>query len=262
MLTLGFLSLGAINWFRKDHPTLLALKLGCGGIAIICALATGERGIWIAIPVLLLLWAHYGFSLKTRAAIGTISIAAALAAYWAIPEIPKRIAYTETELQKIFAGDLSSSYGQRLQIYRVAVEAIREHPLAGVGPEGAPDLFRSMARRGWFTTVGLHAGLSQVHNEILANTLRLGIFGLFSILAIYFVPLTLFISEARARDSIRDAATLMGAMIVLAYFIFGLSIEVFNLKMFATFYSVGVATFMAIVRGGKQVAISSHTLRR
>jgi len=103
-----------------------------------------------------------------------------------------------------------------------------------------------MHQRGWFTALGFEAASSQIHNEILANTVRLGIFGLLSILAIYFIPIILFIKATASADRVKRVAGVMGTLFVSVYFIVGMTIETFNIKTVATFYALTVATLLAI----------------
>ena len=222
------------------------LKFGSFVVGLYSAIKADERGIWIAIPVLGALWAYYRSSPKQRVALAGLGCVLALAAYLLIPTVPARIATTQIEIHKALNGDFESSIGKRLQIWNAAVEVFREHPIVGVGPEGVSRELRDLGDRGWFTSGGLRAGVSQIHNEILANSMRLGVFGLFSILAIYFVPFWLFMKAARSTQRVTNTAGLMGILFVAAYFIFGLTVETFNLKMFASFYAVTVATMLAI----------------
>jgi O-antigen ligase len=158
-------------------------------------------------------------------------------------------------MTRMLNGDFDSSIGSRLQIWHAAVEAISQNPLTGVGPTGPSDALRELSNKGELTPVALQAGLSQIHNEILANTLRLGVFGLLSILAIYLVPISLLMKKISSVDEIGQRAGVMGVLFVTGYFIFGLTFEIFNIKMFATFYAVTVATVLAIV--DQQAAASS-----
>ncbi len=248
ILTLGFLSLGTINWTRRDPFGVVALKLLGFAVGIYGAIETGERGAWIAIPVLVILLAHYRLSSKWRAATAVIAIAAGLASYWAIPTVHDRIAYTQAELTDVLNRNLETSLGLRLQIWNATIEIIRENPIVGVGPAEVLDQFRAMHQRGWFTPLGFEAASSQVHNEILANTARLGIFGLLSILAIYVIPMVLFIKATMSVDRVKGVAGVMGTLFVSAYFVLGLTIETFNIKMFATYYALTVAALLAITR--------------
>jgi O-antigen ligase len=249
ILTLAFLSVAAINWTRSDPLTVVGLKLAGLVVGIYGAIQTGERGVWIAIPVLLVLLAHYRLSWKYRVAAGVMAIVTGLASYWVIPTIQDRIAYTQTEIANVLDRKLDTSFGLRLQMWNAGVEIVRENPIFGIGPaENIREQFRTMAQKGWFTNLGLEAALSQIHNEILANTMRRGIFGLLSILATYFVPMILFIKAMASVDRVKQVAAVMGTLFVSAYFIVGLTIETFNIKTIATFYVLTVSTLLAIAQ--------------
>jgi O-antigen ligase len=246
ILTLGFLSVSTINWTRRDPLQVVVLKIAGFVVGIYGAIQTGERGVWIAIPVLATLLAFYRLSRKWSAVAAVIAIIAGLASYWVVPTVHDRIVYTRTEVESIRNRNFDTSLGLRLQIWNAGVEIVRENPIAGVGPEEVDVQFRAMHERGWFTTSGFEAALSQIHNEILANTVRLGIFGLLSILVIYFIPMILFIKTTTSVNRMKRVASVMGILFVCTYFITGLTIETFNIKMFATFYALTVATLLAI----------------
>jgi O-antigen ligase len=220
------------------------------------AIETGERGVWIAIPAVLILLAYYQLSWKWRVYATVLAIVAGLASYWAIPTVRDRIAYTEIELHNVINRDFDTSLGLRLQIWNATIEIIRENPIFGIGPaQEVRDQFRVMHQRGWFTSLGFEAASSQVHNEILANAARLGIFGLLSILAIYFIPLVLFVKTATASvERVKVVAGVMGTLFVATYFIVGLTIETFNIKTIATYYALTIATLLAITCNSKVYA--------
>jgi O-antigen ligase len=248
IVILGFLSVGAINWTRRDPPAVLALKLAGFVVGIFCAIQSTERGVWIAIPILIILWARYRFSLKGSVAIAAIALVVALAGYGLIPGIHNRIAETQMEMVSALNGNFDTSVGARLQIWKASAKIIWDNPIVGVGPMAVSDELQALSHSGWITPFGLQAGLSQIHNEILANTIRLGIFGLLSILAIYLVPLALFIKATASVDRVKHTAGVMGMLFVTGYFVFGLTVETFNIKMFATFYAVTVAALLATAR--------------
>jgi O-antigen ligase len=68
---------------------------------------------------------------------------------------------------------------------------------------------------------------------------------LLSILAIYFVPFFLFLRAAKSGTQQQIGAAMMGMCLTLGFFVFGLSVETFNLKMTAAFYSLTVAVLLA-----------------
>jgi O-antigen ligase len=249
MLVLGFLSALAINWTRQDPLAVLILKVSGFGAGIYCTIHSGARGAWIALPILAILWIYYRLSGDWRARTGATGVAAAaIAGAWFIPQVRNRIEVTQSELASIFQGHFETDVGLRLQIWKAAAQVISQNPVAGVGPGGVPDALRAVHQGGGMSQLGLQVGLSEMHNEILAQTVALGMLGLLAILAIYFVPLILALKATRSGDRIKRTAAVMCIFVVIAYLIFGLTVETFNLKMIATFYAMTVAVLLGIAR--------------
>jgi len=84
-----------------------------------------------------------------------------------------------------------------------------------------------------------------VHNGILAKSVGFGIFGLLSIVSVYTVPLFIFLRSTRTSFAQAKTAAFMGICLVTGFIIFGLTVEIFNLKMTAAFYSLTVAVLLA-----------------
>lgn len=253
ILVLGFLSAAAINWDGKDAAALLGLKVAALAIAAYCGMRSGERGIWIVIPVLALIVAFYRMPQRFNATlifagVALVTIVIFIAGYLSIPHVAARVKTTLSEIDALWNGNLETSAGQRLQIWKAGWEIIRDNPIFGVGPYGVSDHFRSLEGKGQISPAGLQAALSQIHNEILSQTIRLGLFGLIGILAVYFVPLVLFVRAAVSAERVKRIAALMGILIVTSYFMLGLTIEALNIKMVASFYAATVATLLAVAR--------------
>ena len=248
-LILGCLSVGTINWTRHDPVPVVVLKASALIVGIYCGVHSSERGVWMAIPVLAIILIRHRISVKYGTLVAALAIIAlGLASYWLSPEIHDRMAVTQNEIAKIASGDLETSAGFRLQMWNAGIELVRENPIAGVGPDGVSDALRSLARRGWMTPSALQAALSQLHNEILANTVRLGLLGLVSILAVYLVPAILFVNAAASADRFVQRAAHLGVLFVFGYLVLGLTIETFNIKMFASFYAGTIAMLVGAVR--------------
>jgi O-antigen ligase len=243
------LSALAINWTRNDPPAVLLLKASGLSAGIYCTLHSSARGAWIALPVLAILWISYRLSGGWRARAGAAGAAAALiASAWFIPHVRGRIEVTQGEITSVLGGHLETDVGLRLQIWKAALQVISQNPIAGVGPEGVPDALQAVHQAGGLSPLGLQLGLAEIHSEILAQTIGLGVLGLVAILAIYLVPLVLSLKAARSGDRIKRTAAVMCTFVVVAYLIFGLTVETFNLKMIATFYAMTVAILLGIAR--------------
>jgi O-antigen ligase len=83
------------------------------------------------------------------------------------------------------------------------------------------------------------------HNELLANALRSGVLGILSVLGLYLLPLAVFWQGLKESTGFPRLANLMGIAVVVAYMVFGITLEVFNLKFSASFYGFLIAVLAA-----------------
>ncbi len=123
-----------------------------------------------------------------------------------------------------------------------------ENPLSGYGDINYPAL-ASIPSIASFNTEALEFALihNGVHNEIMQNALRSGIFGLISSLMMFCVPAVVFYRGSFSKVPSVRAAGLVGLCYIVAVFCFGLSTETFNLKYTISFYALMVATLAAQV---------------
>ena len=247
-LILGFLSLFSINWEHKDHALVLALKIlgfisGC-----YMSFQSGERGGWIEIPLLILLlvisFNRKNVWLKVSVAIPVV-IGSIWLSYLMSHMIHSRIDLIFSDIYSYSHGNKDTSVGLRLQLYLAALHLFIENPFFGVGPGEFAHSMPSLTASGLLTPLGGVAGLSEVHNEILEKCAETGLFGFLSMLSVYFVPVYIFWRTAKSTYSTARIASLMGLCLVMGFFIFGLTVEIFNLKMTAAFFSLTLAVLIA-----------------
>lgn len=247
-LMLGLLSLFCINWERKDHALVLAFKF-CGFLAgVYMSIQSGERGGWIAIPPLLLLWviAYSRKSLWLKFGISMLIVIATISlSYVAIDVVHYRINLISSDLSNYAHGNMDTNIGIRLQLWQAALHLFIENPFFGVGPNGFAHAMPALNASGMLTPEAARMGNGEVHNEILAKCAGTGLFGLISILSVYLVPLFIFWRSTRSPFSTTKTAGFMGICLVTGFFIFGLTAEIFNLKMTAAFFSFTLAVLMA-----------------
>jgi O-antigen ligase len=247
-LILGFLSLFSINWERKDHALVVALKLSGFIAGLYMSIQSSERGGWVAIPFLLLLWVitfnRKNIWLKFSIAVPVL-IASIFLSYFLSQNIHARIDLVFSDIYSYSHGNKDTSIGLRFQLYLAALHLFIEHPFFGVGPGEFAHSMPALTASGMLTPLGGVAGLSEVHNEILDKCAETGLFGLLAILSVYFVPVFIFWHTAKSAHSITRIASFMGLSLVMGFFIFGLTVEIFNLKMTAAFFSLTLAVLMA-----------------
>lgn len=247
-LMLGLLSLFSINWERKDHPLVLTLKLSGFAAGIYMSIQSGERGGWLAVPPLLLLWvaAHSKKKRWLKLGIGTlVVISASWLSYFVIDVVHNRVDSIFSDINAYAHGNKDTSVGVRFQLYLAAIHLFTEHPIFGVGPGGFPQAMSSLTASGMVTPYGGILGTSEVHNEILHKCAELGVFGLLSILSIFLTPAYIFWHSTKSTASTIRTAGFMGLCLIFGFFIFGLTVEIFNLKMTAAFFAFTLAALMA-----------------
>jgi O-antigen ligase len=248
-LLLGVLSLISINWIGRDHVFIKALKIGGFIAGMSVSILSSARGGWIAIPIFVGIYVYVQnkenivrkFGMATLA-LGGISVLA----YLFVEPIHERMWLIYSDIFQFCNGNIDTSIGVRLQLWKAAVHLISENPIIGVGANGFSRAMDGLSASGFITPVAAELGKGEVHNEILAQTVRFGVFGLASILAIYFVPFYLFVRTVKTGSSQQVGAAMMGMCVTLGFFVFGLTVETFNLKMTAAFYSVTVTVLLAI----------------
>lgn len=249
-LLLGFLSLFSINWFQQDALFIKLFKVIGLVAGLTVSILSSARGGWIAIPVFLgvYLYSHTkGGFLKKAGYFLLITGVLSLFSYWFIQPVHERIGWIYADLTSIKHGNPDGSIGVRLQLWRAALHLIASNPIFGVGADGFGLAMDRLSASGFITPVAASLGKGEVHNETLAQTVRFGIFGLLSILAIYFVPYMLFLRAIKASDNGGSKrAGVMGVCVTLGFFVFGLTVEIFDLKMTAAFYSLTIALLLAI----------------
>ncbi|MFA6970071.1 MAG: O-antigen ligase family protein [Gallionella sp.] len=256
-LMLGLLSLFSINWLSRDSTSIVTLKtFGClAGIYV--SIISQSRGGWIAIPILLTVWLV--MQNKKR---GIIKLSYAfplllitlLASYFFVDIVQQRIDRIFLDLAAFSNGQADTSVGQRLQLWKAALYLYSNNPVFGVGPEGFANSMTALSQSGFITEEAAQLGRGEVHSQILANLVGLGIPGLFSILSIYFVPLFIFMRSTKSSSNAKRTAGMMGICLTLGFFIFGLTVETFNIKMLVSFYSLTLAILLAAATHHEKVA--------
>lgn len=249
-LMLGFLSLLGINWVQRDRIPVLILKV-CGLLAgLYLSERSGARGGWAAIPVFIFIWFLSRNPerpwRKLAAAMLSVLLLGVLS-YALIETVQLRLDMIFHDLADYYHGNKDTSIGIRLQLWQAAIHLFVEYPVFGVGPEGFAQMMAPLNDSGMLTSEAARYGRGEVHNEILAKTAALGIFGLLSIVSVYAVPFIIFARSTRSPATQTRATAFIGTCFVAGYFIFGLTAEIFNLKMTAAFYSLTVAVLLAAV---------------
>ena len=205
---------------------LIAVLLG-----VVASVLSQSRGGWLALVLLLPLATWLSMRMLQRRWVVLFFVAISVALTFAAqtrfvsPHIDKALLEIKQFQQR---GDGTSSVGQRLAHWRLAIEMGIERPLLGWGRAGYID---EKARR---ADLGLvHAYVKEfghVHNEVLELFVKRGAFGVILLLAFYIVPLAIFWPTKKrilkvdgSLDRMSAALCFAGVLIPLCYAVFGLT---------------------------------------
>lgn len=222
-------------------------------IGIYLALKSGSRTGWLVFPfVLLFLYMQNRYKNKTIIFIGIIliTILSILYFYLTSSSINSRINFILSEISNYSLNGLASenSIGFRLTFIRIAYDLFLIQPFSGYGDIKAIPITIPSEIHTYATDKAIYlATQSGFHNEIITNSIRSGIFGFLSSLAIFFYPLILFFKSSKSEDlDIRTNASL-GFVFVISIFFSSLSTEVFDLKYTISFYATTIALLLGSI---------------
>lgn len=256
VLLMSVFSVLTIGWNTPRRKWLSALKIVLVGVGVYVAYLSQSRGVWATIPVFAII---IGMVLRNIPSAYKLAIAALFAlciggAFHYGSILKERVAVAETDIRQYTSGaEVDTSLGIRFQLWRGSLILFKEHPLFGVGIENYPKALKELSERKIISPFS--ATLPHSHNEILFMMARLGIFGLLSILAIYFVPLYYFGRDIRHPDLQIRCAAGMGAALALGFFTLGLVDVVFLWWESYPYYAISTAFFLTyIIKRKSQLA--------
>lgn len=246
-LLLGVLSLCSINWTKPDSRYLLILKL-LGFMSGVCAsVLSGTRGGWVAVPFMLLAWGMFQphlDKLKWTMWCAITTFLLPIMAYFLVESVHQRVDQTIAELISISQGNLNTSFGIRLQLWRAAIIIFMQNPFFGVGPDAFFQTFIRLQQDGILQSLPPDIYDTEVHSYYFALLAELGLFGLLAGISALAIPLVLFFRFSRSNEQFVRVAASMGACTVTAFICFCFTVEMFNLKMIASFYALTVAVLL------------------
>jgi O-antigen ligase len=229
---------------RRWSWVIVGMVAGCVTIVL-----SGSRGVWLALLALLAVMA---MSLRWRTGparlgvlTGLMAIAAALAL--TIPSLREQVRLTELQrdVVRMERGDSDSSAGARVERLQVAYETFMDHPLTGVGIGHFDSAMQRLpvCRE---DPNELRCHLGHAHNDLAEWSATQGIPGLLLLLAVYGVPLWVFVGlHRRSGQSTFRGPAAAGIMIVVAYALCGITQSMFAHQITASFY----VTIVALLAG-------------
>lgn len=132
--------------------------------------------------------------------------------------------------------------GYRLELYRGSMEVIKHYPILGVGLGAEMDAIAEMADKGLVRPM---PAMKNVHNQILQEGVAKGVLGIVSYFALMGYLLKIFLTGMFKSNQFREIHT-AGVMLIIGYFIIGLTNITFTHGVFNTFFVVMVALLLGV----------------
>lgn len=247
-LTFALLSLLSIKLHQNKSKWLVFYKLIGFGVGLYLSVASGSRTGWLAFPIVGGLWLyleHRKYTITTKLLAIMSATILMLAGYFLSTTIHQRINTATSEISN-YQWDKTnkdSSVGARISFARMAVFLMQKKPLSGWGDGG----FAAIINDAEFNFAQLKtkkiALISGFHNDITANMVRSGVWGLIATVALFFMPALFFIRNIQSSNKNIVNVAFIGLIFLVCQFVSSLTMEILNLRYSASFYGLMIAIF-------------------
>lgn len=247
-LTFALMSLISIKLHSNNSKLLTIYKLigFCSGVYL--SIVSGSRTGWLAVPMIGLLWlyfdqAKFSHLKKLMAGIGVITVI--ISSYLLSDTVHQRVEIASKEILNYHWNDQNTdtSVGARISFARIAVFLLEKKPLSGWGDGGFKSVINDPALDFAVLPTKMTALTAGFHNDITANMVRSGVWGLISTLALFFVPAIFFVRNLRSENKKLQDTAFIALAFLICQFVSSLSMEILNLRYSASFYGLMLAIF-------------------
>lgn len=263
-LAMGFMALGGIGYFWDRSPWLISLPLAAFLLGVTASLLSGSRGVWLAMPFLLLLvlaMVARTWNWRQRSALVLGVLALLVVAYvWPLTGVAARLAALWQDVAVMLDGRATGTVLLRLHLWDTAWDIFLRHPLLGVGLGG----FGVEVTTQVLNDVLPPAYLNYTHpyNEYLSVLATRGLLGLLSLLLLFGIPLKHFFWAARHRDATLRQLAYSGIVLITGFMIYACTDSVFDRTTPIVFYVFCLAATYGLLRARERAYLRTPVTRQ
>ncbi len=234
-IILGFMSFASIQ--SQDHFLLKIYKFSGFILGISMSLMSQSRAGWVAAIMMSLVWLalnRKALTLKNIAVSGFIFIITLIVFYLLINSFKIRVDAAIAEVMQWQSNSqVISSTGIRLNMWRMTIYLFSLSPWVGYGEFSTLPVTNNLFILSFADPDSINMiQCCGPHNEVAAQTLKSGIFGITALLATYMIPMYIFLKSKVSQ------ATIMGMILCTGIFVCGFATEMLGLKISYTFYAI------------------------
>ncbi len=217
--------------------------------------ASGTRGAWLSFLLLSVGYLYFLYKQKTLSSarskiIVVLIIACVLSVVSLNQSVNDRTHLAYSEAAAWLLGEKTpNSVSMRLEMYKTAIDNIKDVPLFGHGLRTSNIVLYNLAPANF---KGYIVSFNHLHNAYLTNYFNGGIFLLGALLFLLFAPLWLFI-KANSQNY-EEPIFIAGALLTLGYASFGMVNILFGDVFMNAFYVFFLAIFLPITARSKTIS--------
>ncbi|OOF55171.1 RfaL protein [Rodentibacter genomosp. 2] len=250
-MSLGLFSLAiGLYFWQKSHKKITALCILASFLGILGSILSTARGGWIALPVMLLivLWI-YRRSLSKSFFLSLVGIFAVVV--MGVSQMPnsrvmERLSLIQYDITRYEKNNANTSLGLRFEMWKSAVEMIKEKPILGWGEKGATEKRKQDVKMK--AVAGNIGQFNHAHNQYLDDFSKRGIVGFIAFLAILLVPLYQFKRRLNSSSLETKLIATLGVVHILSVMIYGLSQGFLTHNSGNIFYFFLTTVFLAMLK--------------
>lgn len=245
-LALAFLSFSSLSYFRFNNKFFSLLPILSFFFGLSATILSGSRGALIALPIFVLVMLIQYKSQKYLLLL--LLIAASLLLYQVDKAnnfyMKKRLVSTYTNLiqTKQLWDSGKPSKEIRFDLWHSAYHVIKRHPLIGIGQEAFQNETKKLIEHKIIPNNKKSISY-ETHNQLLFDATACGLSGgIFSFL-LFLYPCYIFFLQILKRNKMAYS----GVIFVMAFFMFGLTEDIFLRNIYITFYVIGLAFLFYVI---------------
>jgi len=246
MVLFGFISIIDV-WTQSKNEKLFSIFIFF--LAMYSVVLSGTRIAWVMFVVLffsaMFIWSIRGHLTKKGLLLILIALALVTAFSMNNKQFNEKIEIAITEI-KISSVDKDSrgSVGLRLLMWKGGFEAFKQQPIIGYGYQNT-GLEASRYISGSYAKAYIK-NQKMLHNDYVNSLVGFGILGLLALMALLFLPLTLFFKQLKADKHYARSA--IGVLFIIALSVFAITDSIYSHSVMRSFFVFFLAVLLPVSR--------------